>query len=181
MGISKNVLINFFDDCTEQFFKRETDLIKTGIAERTLCGNLIIIAHNLLAKYNLKGYYSDVEFNWMQDGKVKTMINENMEYININCDLIVHSRGEKAPDNLLALEMKKSDASISDKQSDKNRLIALTKSVEQDVWSNDGTALPEYVCGYQIGIYMELNVKTAICIFERYELGKLVDQWVRKF
>ena len=181
MKISKKILFNLFDESIGKFFKSETDLIMTGIAERTLCGTLSIITHNLLKKYNLKGYYSDVEFNRMQDGKIKTIINDKMEYININCDLIVHSRGKKEPDNLIALEMKKSEASYSDKQSDRNRLVALTKSASQDVWPEDGRVLPEYVCGYQIGIYMELNVKSRICFFEKYESGDLIDKWVHEF
>lgn len=176
MTISKCGLNTFFDECLYQFFKKETDLILSGIAERTLCGALAIIAHKLLYKFGLKGYYSDVEFNRMQDGKIKTMINDQMEYITINCDLIVHSRGEMVPDNLLALEMKKSDSSSSAKKGDRNRLIALTKTALQYVWAEDGKAMPEYVCGYQLGIYIELNVTARKCLIERYELGELIGK-----
>ena len=52
-------------------------------------------------------------------------------------------------DNLIALEMKKSTGRQVDKDKDRNRLECLTKSPKQDVWSYDGKALPEHVCGYK--------------------------------
>lgn len=56
---------------------------------------------------------------------------------------------KKEPDNLIALEMKKFDASHADKQSDRNRLIALTKSALQDVWP--GLKMAEYCRSMFVG------------------------------
>ena len=119
------------------------------------------------------GYYVDVEYN-RNNGKVKTIINENIEVIPINCDIIIHSRGENIyQDNLIALEMKKSVNRESEKIKDKNRLIALTKDTFDDVWSFDGTNLPEHVCRYGLGVYYEINVAKRKVDMEYYIKGKL--------
>ena len=41
----------------------------------------------------MKDYYVDVEYN-RNKGKIKTIIDDNENVININCYLIIHSRGE---------------------------------------------------------------------------------------
>ncbi|MGO4695298.1 hypothetical protein AB4Z50_13570 [Paenibacillus sp. 2TAB26] len=118
-------------------------------------------------------YYVDVEYN-RNNGKVKTIINENIETIPINCDLIIHSRGENInQDNLIALEMKKSVNRESAKSKDKNRLIALTKDNFDDVWSFDGTSLPEHVCRYELGVYYEISAAKRKVYMEYYIKGKL--------
>ena len=44
------------------------------------------------------------------NGRVKTIYNNDLKVVTIICDLIVHSRGEIVEkDNLIALEMKKCD------------------------------------------------------------------------
>ena len=95
----------------------------------------------------------------------------------------MHSRGNHIEqDNLIAIEMKKSNASEEEKQKDKDRLKALTKDSFDDVWSFDGTTLPEHVCRYLIGIYYEINFslpvlyslqkKTIMCSSTHYCLLK---------
>ena len=92
--------------------------------------------------------------------------------VTINCDLIVHSRGQNVSrDNLIALEMKKSIGRKVDKDNDRNRLECLTKSPEQDVWSYGGKALPEHVCGYGLGVYYEVNFRRKIIFIEYYKEG----------
>ena len=62
-------------------------------------------------------------------------------------------------DNLISVEMKKSNNSIDEKLKDRERLKALTRDSFDDVWSFDGTTLPEHVCRYIIGIYYEINFR----------------------
>jgi hypothetical protein len=96
------------------------------------------------------------------------------EAIPINCDIIIHSRGEIIyQDNLIALEMKKSVNRESEKNKDKNRLIALTKDKFDDVWSFDGTSFPEHVCRYGLGVYYEINAAARKVYLEYYMKGKL--------
>jgi hypothetical protein len=98
----------------------------------------ITLFRKVLDNTDYSNYYVDVDYN-RNNGKVKTIINENMQVKNINCDLIVHSRCENIhKDNLIAIEMKKSSRRKAEKDKDRNRLIALTKVSFDDVWSADG-------------------------------------------
>jgi hypothetical protein len=56
------------------------------------------------------------------------------------------------------------------------RLRALTKVSYDNVWSNDGVAHPKYVCGYQLGLFIELNVRTGQIIVEEFERGNIVNR-----
>lgn len=160
MNRKQNILLEFFNEGKSKFFLKEKRNITSGISERNLCGRLSIYLELLLGKYNLDGYYADTEYNRKQNDRVKTILDKNMEVVTINCDLIIHSRGEKMEaDNLIAVEMKKSTRPEDEKLSDKLRLRALTKSSYDDVWSYDGKAHPEHVCGYQLGIYIELDIE----------------------
>ena len=103
------------------------------------------------------------------------------QIVTINCDLIVHSRGQNVyRDNLIALEMKKSTAKQRDKDSDRSRLECLTKSPRQDVWSYGGSVLPEHVCGYGLGIYYEVNFKRNKLLIEYYKKGYCYHQYTIK-
>ena len=76
------------------------------------------------------GYYTDVEYNRNAGGIKtirKTIRGQQEEIIPINCDLILHSRGENVDqDNLIAIEMKKSNAPSAEKQT-VNGLLPLRK------------------------------------------------------
>ena len=123
MNEIQNKLYAFFNEGKVKFFEREVDNILAGTSERNLCGRLSIYLERLLKKYGLTEYYSDPEYNRKQNGKVKTILDDDMEIVTINCDLIIHSRGkEMGNDNLLAIEMKKYTRPNNEKISDKNRL-----------------------------------------------------------
>ncbi|WP_197083978.1 hypothetical protein [Sphingobacterium sp. Ag1] len=70
--------------------------------------------------------------------------------------------------------MKKSTRPKSELRNDRKRLRALTKESYDDIWSNDGKALPEHVCGYDIGIYLILNIQKRTFDIEYYFKGRLV-------
>ncbi len=36
-------------------------------------------------------YYADVEYNRMQEGRVKTLLDDRLRIVRITCDLILHS------------------------------------------------------------------------------------------
>jgi hypothetical protein len=97
------------------------------------------------------------------------------EVVVIQSDLILHSRGNSvSEDNLIAVEMKKAGRPGREKEDDRKRLKAMTKKSFDGVWSNDGTTHPEHVCGYRIGLYIELDASRRVAQLERYESGKLV-------
>lgn len=116
---------------------------------------------------DLKEYYCDVEYN--RNGKyVKTIIDNECKVIKIESDLIVHSRGKKQKDNLLALEMKKNTASIEEINSDRERLKCLTKQEYSEIFSYGDLFLPRYVCMYEIGIFYIINIKKQLITIEIY-------------
>lgn len=176
-------LTNLFKESLENFFSREIENILSGVSERNLCGRLAIYVDRLLPKYLLKDYYvADPEYNRMQDGKIKMIVNDKMEEIVINCDMIVHSRGETIEhDNLIAVEMKKSTRPQHEKDKDRIRLRALTRKSFDGIYSTDGKTHPEYVCGYQIGFYMEFDTENRNCLFEDYVNGEIVNRWTASF
>ena len=97
------------------------------------------------------------------------------------CDLIVHSRGKIVEkDNLIALEMKKAYRKVCEKERDKARLVALTKDSYDEVWSFDGKTLPEHVCGYELGIYYEIDRKRSSIYVEYYAKGKKLKSYTLK-
>ncbi|MBN1054908.1 hypothetical protein DVW05_06030 [Clostridium botulinum] len=174
-------LINIFEKANEMVIINDNDLFTTGVSERTLCGALMLHLHEVLKETRYRDYYVDVEYNRNRDGKLKT-INKTIsghenKIIRINCDLIVHSRGHNVfQDNLIAIEMKKSNQPKRDKDSDRERLIALTKEYFDDIWSVEGKALPEHVCRYKLGIFYEINYGKKQIMLEYYVNGKFYIQ-----
>ena len=172
-------MIMLFHDANASFLSHNMALFETEVAERTLCGALMIalnsaIKHGFGRLNRYKNYFVDVEYN-RNGGSVKTIINDDLEIVPINCDLILHSRGRnKWQDNLIAIEMKKSTRPETEKQSDRNRLIALTRLTD-GVWSADGKTLPENVCGYVLGLYYEFNLSNMTALLEYYSQGKKQD------
>ncbi|MDQ1772989.1 hypothetical protein GQR60_19245 [Labilibaculum sp. A4] len=178
----KKLLHNIFELSIDIFFTEELENILNDVNERNLCGRLAIYLENIAKEKKIEGYYADPEYNRKQNGQVKTILDEEMNVVNINCDIILHSRGNiVAQDNLIAIEMKKSNRPEKEKESDKKRLRALTKDNYDDIWSFDGVVLPEHVCGYILGFYMELNIKTRNCLFECYQKGIKTHEWIRNY
>ena len=179
-------LEKIFEKANKSFISKNKMLFKTRVSERTLCGALMIELHEVLKKTKYSDYFVDVEYNRNVGGTLKTLKKSirgsDEQIVTINCDLIVHSRGQNIlHDNLIALEMKKSTGRQFDKDNDRNRLECLTKSPEQDVWSYGGKVLPEYVCGYGLGIYYEVDFKRETVLVEYYKKGYCYHQYETDF
>ncbi|WP_419022534.1 hypothetical protein [Emergencia sp.] len=175
-------LEKIFEAANERFLINNTMLFETRVSERTFCGALMMELKNIIASTKFSDYYVDVEYNRNIGGKVKTIKKTikglDQQIVTINCDLIVHSRGlNMCHDNLIALEMKKSTGRKCDKENDRIRLECLTKSPDQEVWSYDGKTLPEYVCGYDLGIYYEINFNRNTILIEYYQKGECYRQY----
>ncbi len=172
-------MVELFERANQTFINTNQQLFYNNFSERRLCGALMLCLHELIAyNDNFYGYFVDVEYN-RNKGALKTICKtirgNNQKIIRINCDLILHSRGEHPEqDNLVALEMKKSSARKQDKQNDCDRLIALTKDTFDDVWPYDGNSLPEHVCRYVLGVYYEINYRKRDILIEYYRRGNHV-------
>src|ERR1700693_4160376 len=163
-----------FEEAFSHFLHRERNNIVSGVSERNLCGRLAVILEGLRMSFGFDSYYADTEYDRKQGGKIKTILDDEMKVISITCDLIFHSRGELKRDNLLALEMKKAYRPEADNIRDRDRLRAMTKASYDEVWSSDGETDPEHVCGYELGIFVELNAEEAAFKIEEFRGGKLV-------
>ncbi|MDD4773314.1 MAG: hypothetical protein PHZ09_06870 [Eubacteriales bacterium] len=172
---------NLFEVANNSFLTEDVELIDSKVSERTLCGTLMSYIRDLIRNDpDYSGYFVDVEYN-RNKGKVKTIIEKDLHVITINCDLILHSRGQHSEqDNLIAIEMKKSNRPKHEKTKDRNRLIALTKNSYDDIWSFDGKTLPEYVCRYVIGVYYEVDNDGREVLIEYYSEGKLMSSYSKK-
>ncbi|TBA92716.1 hypothetical protein [Rhizobium ruizarguesonis] len=156
----------------EDFLGQEADNITNGTSEQNLCGRLAMLLDRQRQEVGLVGYFVDTEYN-RNGGKVKTIIGEVAQTITIRCDIIVHSRGTIfAQDNLLVVEMKRSNHTASEKNKDRVRLRAMTKQTYDDVWSADRKTFPEHVCGYVVGYYLELNRRARRFLVEEYAGGQ---------
>lgn len=168
-------LVTLFESANKNLLKKDIDLLKNDVSERTICGALMMHLRDSLWGTVFRTYHIDVEYNRNKNGKIKTIIDDKEVITNITCDLIVHSRGAYIEqDNLIALEMKKARRTDDAKQKDRNRLIALTKE-RNNVWSYDGKTFPDHVCRYILGIYYEIYHDRNQVYLEYYRYGELVN------
>ncbi len=175
-------MVALFERANTQLLQQDRALFSSQVSERTLCGALMLHLKNCVSEdEDLAGYYVDVEYNRNKGGIKtirKTIVGEQEQVIPINCDLIVHSRGECVEqDNLVSIEMKKSTRRPTEKDKDRERLIALTKDSFNDVWAFDGRNLPEHVCRYVLGVYYEINYRRKLISIEYYRTGQLVHNY----
>lgn len=176
------MLPDIFKDALDEFFASEAQNILSGVSERNLCARLAMQLERIANEKGLHGYYADTEYNRKQNGKVKTMMDDDMQVISITCDLILHSRGEIIEkDNLIAIEMKKSERPEEEKVSDRSRLRTLTKASFDDIWSYDGQTHPEHVCGYDLGYFVELNKNNSSYTVQEFKNGNLCRQFNGQF
>lgn len=176
-------LEEIFERANDSFLRKNSRLFEIQVAERTLCGALMIELYEVIRNTRYSGYYVDVEYNRNVAGTLitakKTVQGPDRQSVTVNCDLIVHSRGQnKNQDNLIALEMKKSTARKKCKENDRNRLETLTRNPDQDVWSPGGKISPEHVCGYGLGVYYEVNFRRENILVEYYREGHCYHQYV---
>lgn len=178
----ENALREVFFWSFEKFLAEEVDNILHGTSERNLCARLAPTLETAAHVAGFNRYYADVEYNRMQEGRVKTLLDDRLRIVRITCDLILHSRGQIIErDNLIALEMKRIEHPESEKAKDRDRLRALTKQSYDGVWSADGKTLPEHVCGYSLGYFAELDATGRSFRIEEYRQGNLNDVSERGF
>lgn len=171
-------LKEIFNKANDKFLCADKKMIYDDVSERCLCSELKTFLKGELDKTPYKDYYIDNEYN-RNCGYIKTTINGKMKEIKIQCDLIVHSRGEnESRDNLIAVEMKKADRDDASKNSDRDRLCALTKPKhDKETWSYYGKTFPKHVCGYGLGVYYEVDKDKKIVIIEYYKDGKKIESY----
>jgi hypothetical protein len=174
-------LHDIFSSSFKDFLQGEYENIKININERSLCWRLAIILNESIKGTPYYQYYVDTEYNRKQNGKVKTIRNNKDQILNINPDIIIHSRWTHIKqDNLIAIEMKKSNRPEWEKMSDRERLETLTKLSYDNIWSADGENHPEHVCWYILWIYIELNISSENFLIEEYRKWEKINEYTGK-
>jgi hypothetical protein len=158
-----------FKEALDEFVGRESALVRKNAHEKSMCHRLAWYVEHSKNRHGLEGYWVDTEYNRHGDNVKKIRHAVTGEPINIICDILLHSRGELPDDNLIAVEMKKADGKEVDKQTDRERLQALTTACPE------GNP-PDHVCGYKLAYYVEVDVKTALLLVEEYREGKLTQK-----
>lgn len=166
-------------------FREEDEKFLTSVPEKDEAVENFILTDNNLSSIKYSPEYVTNSSPVSPTNRIKTIRKtirgQQEEIIPINCDLILHSRGENVDqDNLIAIEMKKSNAPSAEKQKDRERLIALTKDSFDDVWAWDHN-LPEHVCRYVLGVYYEINYRQKEIHIEYYRRGELVRSYSNHF
>lgn len=157
------------------FFESETTNIQAGIAERNLCSRLAMILEPKAHAVGLREYFADAEYNRNQ-GRVKTILDRNAVVVRINCDLLLHSRGNLDTDNLIAVEMKKAERPAREEDEDCERLRIMTKPNYDDVIVLDGDIEPQHVCGYILGYFLWIDAETRTYRLKEFSNGELVSE-----
>jgi len=172
LEFNSKILKGIFDNANKKFLKKDKQLIEDNVSERSWYSRIAMYLENELRKEKYsEDYVVDIEYN-RNMGKVKTTYNKGMtsDVIKITCDIIVHSRGKnKKQDNLICIEMKKSNRAQEDKDKDRNRLEVLTKISEETISKEDKNVKINCVCKYLLGIYYEVDIKKRKIFLEYYE------------
>lgn len=180
--ITPDLVRSIFEESLGIFLARERQELIEGVNERNNCARWANYMERCAEARGLADYVADIEYNRKQNGQIKTIINEQYEIVTINCDLILHSRGLHIPqDNLLAIELKKRERPPHEKEKDRARLRALTRTSYNGIWVPDGTTPPEHVCGYMLGAYVEVDRHNTLCLLEYYSNGEQVEALNRAF
>lgn len=83
-------LVSLFEEANLAFLQGEHSLFRTEVAERTLCGVLMLHIHDIIKEDDsYSGYYTDVEYNRNAGGIKtirKTIRGQQEEIIPINLD-----------------------------------------------------------------------------------------------
>jgi hypothetical protein len=167
-------LEDVFHEALADFLAHEYALVRKDAHEQSLCGRLAIYMDRAKDRHGYERYYVDVEYNRRGEGRKQILHPLTGKHIDVTCDLLLHSRGDLDDDNQIAVEMKKDYATNKKKRSDRERLQALTLPMPE------GGNL-DYVCGYQLGYYLEVNIGDRTLLIEEYRGGKMTPLGIAEF
>ncbi|MGR5139983.1 hypothetical protein [Vibrio jasicida] len=166
---------HLFNISFEAFLNHDSSLVSSQVSERCLCARLAFQLEEQAKNCGLEGYFADVEYN-RNKGSKKTLVNDDYKEVTICCDLLLHSRGVKKQDNLIAIEMKKSGRDPQETIDDCDRLTVLTRPEYEDGRHNE-----KHVCGYKLGVFIYVNYQDQRFELKYFENGLVVNSAVVPF
>lgn len=176
---SIELMMHVFEKALRLYTIEDIENISANVSERNICARLGCYLQREAENSGLRGYYADAEYNRQQNGQLKTIVNDDYEIIEITCDLILHSRGRFFErDNMIAIEAKKRGNSASGtREKDRTRLRVLTRQTYDNIWSWGSGTLPERVCNYLLGVFIEIDPIRRLADVEYYVDGNLSQKF----
>ena len=172
----EDIVCGLLSKSIKELITTDKRLLDLDISERCICARLALHIDNNMREYDkendsrvFEGYYADVEFNRMYGACPKQVIYDGNKH-SVSCDLLIHSRGKKIPDNYLCLEMKK-EKNKEKCEEDRKRIMAMTIS--------NPKSTTEYVENTLVGIYITLTPSSFKLEF--YKKGELYEQKMIEF
>lgn len=149
----RDKIIKLLQESLDSLFTIDKRNIDMDVSEMNLCSRLAHYMENMMKEdtATFNGYYADTEYNRNYGGTIKKVEYSNDGPKSVRCDLLIHSRGLRNPDNLLALEMKK-EGNERKVIEDYDRLENITKP------RTDSTP-KDCVCGTVVGVFLEISSK----------------------
>ena len=145
------IIIRVLKEAIASLYIHDKRNIDMQVNEMNLCSRLAHYLENRIREYGwlFDGYYADTEYNRGFGQTKKYILYSDGKLHSVRCDLLIHSRGLKNPDNLLALEMKKENVDTN-VVNDHDRLENIVKPRTDDT--------PEdAVCDTLLGIFLEIR------------------------
>lgn len=173
----EKALVEIFLQALCYVHESHSSLFEDKVNERDVCSHLLSFIERSKENTWFANYFVDVEYNRMLGGGPKIIFDEkNGRDITIIPDLVIHGRGRiDGHENLLCVEIKKSNAPSSEKEDDLLRLSFLTK---REIHLPRNT---NYVYGYLVGIYYEYNDSNQRSKLEIFKNGRAVHTMIFNF
>ena len=145
------IVLRLLKEAIASLYIQDKRNIDMRVNEMNLCARLAHHLENRLREYYqlFEGYYVDTEYNRGVFGQMTKYVEYNDGLLHsVRCDLLIHSRGLKEPDNLLALEMKKENVNTN-VGNDHDRLENIVKPRTKETPS-------KAICDTVLGVFLEV-------------------------
>ena len=158
----RNITLRLLKEAIVSLYIHDKRNIDMKVNEMNICARLAhYLEIRLRQEYALlyEGYYVDTEYNRGVFGSTTKYVEYNDHQLHsVRCDLLIHSRGLKLPDNILALEMKKENVGTN-VSNDHDRLENIVKPRTTDTPK-------EAVCDTILGVFVEIGSNS--CMLTEY-------------
>lgn len=146
----RTITINLLKEAIASLYIHDIRNIEMKVLEMNICARLAHYLENYIRMYGplFEGYSVDTEYNRNFGNMVKHIQYNDGDLRSVRCDLLIHSRGLKHLDNILALEMKK-EGVTTNVDDDHDRLENIVKPRSKDTPK-------EAVCDTILGVFLEV-------------------------
>ena len=148
----REIIFRLLQLALDDFYHEEWINIQLGTHEVSYGYHLAKYFEKRLREYDkplydklFERYSVDIEFNRMEGGATKVCLIDGERH-NIRPDILLHSKGRAALENLLVVELKK-EGNHEGEQKDRSRIKRMVSPA-------DDTAEDRSICGTLLGVYL---------------------------